>query len=88
MERGYILLAAAIIRQTIEDYSKELQKDTAVMQDYERRLHEQRLKDLEDFFISPYGEILCMGRSEYIFRLVQRRIAEGGQIFYDGQFYL
>lgn len=70
-EDGYERLAIAIVQTAVRDY-RLYRRRLAHANSYDRPVIEGRLKELENFFLSEYGDILCFGKGAYILELLQQ----------------
>lgn len=57
---GIINLTVAIVKSVADDYRKALKNN-----------QKQKIKDLEKWFTSEYGELLCNGKGEYIMNTIR-----------------
>lgn len=74
MEKGYRLLAIAILNRAVSDYRLIQQQSTEYMSAFELRHTEYQLQELEQFFLSDYGMLLSHGLGkEIVQRLKQER---------------
>lgn len=64
---GYEKLAIAIVHTAVADY-RALRRRLVYANAYDRPLIEGRLCEIQNFFNSDYGDILCFGRAEFIWR--------------------
>jgi hypothetical protein len=65
---GYQLLAIEIIRVAAEDYRRELIKSK------KEKLKTRECYRLERFFLSEYGQLLSMGKGEYIIEQIRKEV--------------
>lgn len=65
------LLALAIILKAVEDYRSLAAEDTYYMREAELWIHNRKLKEIEMFFTSEYGDLLCYGKGAHILEKLQ-----------------
>ena len=70
IDAGYLELANAIVIKAAEDYRSIMQR-TVYRDDYEKRMADSRIKQIERFFKSAYGDLICRGNAEYIWENLQ-----------------
>lgn len=70
-EEGYERLAIAIVQTAVRDY-RLYRRRLAHANAYDRPVIVGRLKELENFFLSEYGDILCFGKGAYILELLNQ----------------
>lgn len=73
---GYERLAIGVVEQAVNDYrliKKCLREDT--LNDAETKFLEGQISDIERFFKSEYGDVLCFGKAEWILDNLKRETA-------------
>lgn len=70
-EDGYERLAIAIVQTAVRDY-RLYRRRLAHANAYDRPVIEGRIKELENFFLSEYGDVLCFGKGAYILELLNQ----------------
>jgi hypothetical protein len=73
---GLDLLAMEIVKLAAQDYRREL------IRSKKGNLKTRECYQLERFFRSEYGQLLSMGKAEYIMEKIQEEVEE---IFHDKQ---
>lgn len=63
---GYKELANAIVLKAVEDYRALKQPKNYYQSEYDLKVERGRIKQIERFFLSGYGNLLCYGNGEYI----------------------
>lgn len=63
---GYAELANAIVMQAVEDYRECKTSISECDTEYMRNHHSGRMNEIERFFKSAYGDMLCYGNGELI----------------------
>lgn len=70
-ESAYENLAIAIVASACDDY-RSLRRHLARSDRYDRPVIEGRLKEIELFLHSDYGDILCFGHADYVWEILQK----------------
>lgn len=65
IDAGYLDLANAIVIKAAEDY-RSIKQRTVYRNNYEKRMADSRIKQIERFFKSEYGDLICRGNAAYI----------------------
>lgn len=66
-------LANAVIEKAAEDYKALAANEDDYMSTQERWWHDRAVKQIELFFMSSYGEMMCRGKNIYIWeRLTEK----------------
>lgn len=69
-EDGYERLAIAIVQTAVRDY-RLYRRRLAHANACDRPVIEGRLKELENFFLSEYGDVLCFGKGAFILEMLK-----------------
>lgn len=69
-EDGYERLAIAIVQTAVRDY-RLYRRRLAHANSDDRPVIEGRLKEIENFFLSEYGDILCFGKGAFILEMLK-----------------
>ena len=69
-EDGYERLAIAIVQTAVRDY-RLYRRRLAHADAYDRPVIVGRLKEIENFFLSEYGDILCFGKGVFILDMLK-----------------
>ena len=67
----WVLLAIAIVQKAADDYRSLAAEDPFVMSYQERAWYNRNVKEIEMFFESHYGNLLCHGKANYILERLQ-----------------
>lgn len=76
-ENGFENLAIAIVAAACDDY-RALRRHLVRANQFDRPVIEGRMKEIEIFFNSDYGDVLCFGHAAYVWELLRKEYGGAG----------
>jgi hypothetical protein len=71
LDDNYARLANAVIEIAADDYRTLKRRERLYMNKYEQKLNDIAIEEIERFFLSDYGYLLCRGLNEVILEKLQ-----------------